>query len=289
MRASDAGYGRTRRCVASRHKSTTEYNCNTLKDVLDTVKINTALSTELATAPITRDADGKETSVETYISTIVLELLAQDDKASITNDAIFGTAQTACNAIAFTTPSNFDTFNVVVNGNVNLRSCAGTNCDIVDKAADGELLTVIGTDGDWYQVKRADGSTAFISASLTTRGPDHVVRTDNSYTDPRTGCYIAFNIKRGTTEVQLILAGKKQSDVLVDLYRPKEARPLRVEAQFDKTFIDTNEPYILQYYSYGVSWPKGMYQLEIKLGEATSTIAWELTDPGAYDVYVVCD
>jgi len=144
-------------------------------------------------------------------------------------------------------------------------------------------------DGDWYEIK-LDSGTAFILSSLTTRGPDDVIKVDEPYLDVPTGCYIVFDMKRGDMDVHFILSGKKQSDILVDIYRPKETRPLKVEAQLEKTFTDTNEPYIYQYYSYNVSWPsQGRYQLELTFNGKTRTLAWEFGTRGAYNIFVQCD
>ncbi|NLX02292.1 MAG: SH3 domain-containing protein [Syntrophomonadaceae bacterium] len=54
---------------------------------------------------------------------------------------------------------------VTANG-VNLRSGPGTTYNIVGSANNGDILTLLATRGDWYQVKTAGGSTAYINASF---------------------------------------------------------------------------------------------------------------------------
>jgi uncharacterized protein YgiM (DUF1202 family) len=206
---------------------------------------------------------------------------------------LFNAGTSACNQDAETTISDtttsVDKFPIVVNGDVNLRACAGTDCDILSIAEDGSLLTVIGIDGDWYQVELEDGTTAFIAASLTTRGPDAIISVDDYYTDPVTRCDVAFDMKRGDMNLNLILTGARQDEVVADLYRPNETRALRVEGQLDKTFIDTGDTYIHQYYNWNVSWPTGLYQLEIKLDDNVSKLAWELENTGDYNIFVICE
>jgi hypothetical protein len=264
-----------------------DYNCNTLNTILASLEAGKTPSDSL-TADFVRYDNGTVASLQTYLGAATLVLLAQDKNATITSDSLFASANSACNQDKTTSQQIGDSFNVVVNGDVNLRSCAGTNCDIVQKASNGSMLTVIGTEGDWYKVQ-LDDSTAYIASWLTTRGPDALISVDDTYTDEQTGCVIAFNVKRGDPEVTVLLSGDGRGNVTADLYRPNETRPLRVEGQLDKTFIDTGDAYIHQYYSWNVSWPKGMYQLELNYDDKTSKLAWEMDDRADYYIYVMCD
>lgn len=271
-----------------------EYNCTTLPIVLAKIKIGDMKSiASIGDMIIARTKDGTTMTLNTYVANKVMTLIARDAKASLTAADLFREASTSCDPKTDTTVSTtstpVDKFNVVVNGNVNVRSCAGKQCDIVQNVKDGSLFTVVAVDGDWYEIK-LDSGTGFVLSSLTMRGPDDVMTIDKTYHDVPTGCYITFDMKRGNMAVNFILSGKKRDDVLVDLYRPKEIRPLRVEAQLDKTFIDTDEPYIYQYYSYNVSWPlQGRYQLELTLNGKTRKLAWEFDTRGEYNIYVECD
>jgi Bacterial SH3 domain len=270
-----------------------EFNCNTLTDVIAAIpKGDNQSFADIGNMIIARSKDGEELSTSSYISMTVMSLLSNDDKASITVDDIFAEVTKICDedAVAVAnTATSVDEFNVIVNGNVNIRSCAGTQCEIVQVAESGSLLTVIAVDGDWYEV-RLDTGTAFIASSLTTRGPDEVISVDDTHFDAPTGCYIAFDQKRGDMAVNIIIYGKKRNDVLVDLYRPADTKPLRVDAQYDKTFTDTNDPYIDQYYAWSVSWPlQGRYQLEVVLDGTTRKFAWEFKEKGDYAIFVGCD
>jgi uncharacterized protein YgiM (DUF1202 family) len=271
-----------------------EYNCETLQGLLTALGENDAEAIgNLGDELLFRSEDGGEISVNTYVGSMVLQSFSEDSDAAVNADELFSAGSAACSEDTTTADTNtataVDPFPIVVNGDVNLRSCAGTTCDVLQVAANGSLLTVIGTDGDWYQVELEDGTTAFISSSLTTRGPDAIVSVDDFYTDPETGCDIAFDVKRGDMSITLILAGRRQGEIIADLYRPNEIRPLRVEGQLDKTFIDTGETYIHQYYSWNVSWPNGVYQLEFKLDDTVRKLAWELEDRGIYNVFVMCE
>ncbi|MBI5667303.1 MAG: SH3 domain-containing protein [Chloroflexi bacterium] len=265
-----------------------EYNCTSLSTVLSALA-DGDLPTEAFTVPFVRYKNGTEASLQTYLSAVTMLSFALDEEALVTMDTLFETAISACDASQKDqSTESSETFTVMVNGDVNLRSCAGTNCDIVETASNGSMLTVIDTEGDWYKVQLEDG-TAYIASWLTMRGPDDVINVDEAYFDPRTGCAIAFNVKRGDPDMNILLSGERRGDVVVDLYRPNETRPLRVEGQLDKTFIDTGDAYIHQYYSWNVGWPAGTYQLELKLDGKTSKLAWEMKERADYYIYVMCD
>ncbi len=55
---------------------------------------------------------------------------------------------------------------VVSQGSVNLRSCAGTDCAAVDRAANGDELIVIEDLGSWLHIQTLNGTDAYISAAL---------------------------------------------------------------------------------------------------------------------------
>ena len=54
----------------------------------------------------------------------------------------------------------------VISGTVYLRSGPGSNFDQVGSVSEGDVLTVTGQEGDWYKIKTADGSSAYIAGWL---------------------------------------------------------------------------------------------------------------------------
>ncbi|MDD4561996.1 MAG: N-acetylmuramoyl-L-alanine amidase [Syntrophomonadaceae bacterium] len=54
----------------------------------------------------------------------------------------------------------------VISGNVYLRSGPGPNFDNVGSVSGGDILSVLGQEGDWYKIKKADGSSAYIAGWL---------------------------------------------------------------------------------------------------------------------------
>lgn len=186
------------------------------------------------------------------------------------------------------TPSDEPLFNIIPNSTMNLRSCASTDCEKVGQAQGGELMPVYAVEGEWYQVQTDDG-LAWIAGWLTTRGPDALIKTEEIHRDENTGCAVVVDGKRGDRDFAIILAGAKNDDVNVDVFRPNESVPLRVQAQLDKTFIDTGDPYILQYYSWRIGWPNGLYRFEISLNDNTSMLAWQMEEGGDYNLHVYCE
>jgi hypothetical protein len=268
-----------------------EINCALLVQIDEAISSgNSADLISLANQPFFRLSDGSETTLSNYLGSLIIVTSAADlpiesDLQSLLRDS-YATCQQEDTPAGGASLSG-ETFTVVVDGNVNLRGCAGTDCDIVGQASDGELLTVIGQEGDWYEVETDDG-TAFIASFLTTRGPDAVIQTDEAYLDVATGCIIVFDIRRGDSDLRFIISGDGRNDVVVDIFRPNENNPLPVQGQLDKTFIDTGEPYIDQYYRFNTGWSLGVYQIELQYNGEISRVAWEMEDRGEYNIFVVC-
>jgi hypothetical protein len=266
-----------------------EYNCALLTELITAVddEDSDALS-DLQNDAFARNEDGDEISLATYTGSTTLALLGAG--VEVTSITLFASASSACGTSETSSSSTEDGegFNVVVNGNVNVRSCAGTDCEVVGQAADGSVLAVVAIEEDWYEVEFEDG-TAFIASWLVTRGPDLVIDVDERYENEAMGCLVVFDIQRGDTVVSIIMAGDRRNDIFVDLYRPNESDPLDVESTYDKTFIDTGDPYVQQYYHWGLYWPAGVYQLEVTIDDETVLLAWELEDQGEYTIFVVCD
>ncbi len=269
-----------------------EYNCGNISIVISAIgNGGQGLSGIDIGLIVARDASGHELTLQEFVGSEAISLFAHDSNALIALDSIFADPKSTCSEA--TQSSTNDTlpvdgqFTVVANGNANLRSCGNTDCGVVGATHQGDLLTVVGVNGDWYEVQYGNG-TAFIASWLTTRGPDAIVQTDQPYADPRTGCVVVFTMKRGDMDITVILSGTHRNSVLADLYRPSESRPLPVAGQLDKTFIDTGEPYLDQYYSWNIGWTEGTYQLELSANGQTSRLAWELENRGDYYIYIDC-
>lgn len=64
-----------------------------------------------------------------------------------------------------------ETYSVTVQDVVNLRECGSTSCSRVGQTRSGDILEVVGEDGDWLEVKH-ENTTAFIAGWLTARVVD---------------------------------------------------------------------------------------------------------------------
>ena len=93
-------------------------------------------------------------------------------------------------------------------------------------------------------------------------------------------CIMSTSSDRGRFDLQLIISGKKQENVFVDI--KYKSRTLPVEKRYRKSFSDTGDPYILQYYStydleagaYTISWKLGGHTNERRLSLAEAD--WRL-------------
>ncbi len=184
--------------------------------------------------------------------------------------------------------SKTELFRVVVKLDYPVRSCSSASCRIVGNVTKGEVLQVVSRDNRWYEVEWESGS-AFIVAAITTRLPDSLVDLYEGYADARTGCFLALRTRRGSSDLNVAISGERLDEVWVDIYHPGEHTPIRVSAQYDKTFIDTGEPYIHQSYYLTSWWPTGVYQIELTLAGKSSRIGFSIPESGDHTIFVMCD
>lgn len=67
-------------------------------------------------------------------------------------------------ATATNTPEACDVQTGIEGGTVNLRTCAGVSCAVLDIVTEGERLTIL-TAGAWMNVTTEDGVTGYINSN----------------------------------------------------------------------------------------------------------------------------
>lgn len=284
-------FAQTDPCVPDEEDSL-EYNCVSVNSLVEALDGDLDDMRTVASLQLIRSGTDVITVGE-FLSYAVQ--IAHQNSDEVKPDEFLATAIATCEGfelVAETEPSTSTSlFNIITPNSVNLRDCASTTCAVVRQSRAGELFAVeaveTASDGDWYQVRVDDGS-AFVAARVVSRGPDSVISTDEPYLDTRTGCAVVFDVRRGSADLQFILAGDSSRDVKVDITRPNETVPLRVQGQLDKTFIDTGEPYVQQYYGFSIGWPLGVYQIDIEYNGASSRLSWDMTERASYNIYVQC-
>jgi hypothetical protein len=214
---------------------------------------------------------------------ITFSALTEQDLMQMQPDTVI-----ASFALLNATASEDVLFNVVSAQAVNVRQCAGTDCALVGTTTAGQTLEVVGVEEKWYLVKWESG-TAYVASWLVARGPDVHVDLNEGYSDPNTGCQLKLRTNRGDADLSVAISGDRQGEAWVDVYRPNESAPVTVDAQYDKEFIDTEEPYIHQFYPWGTYWPTGTYQVSVTVGDASSMIAFDINESGEQLLYVNCD
>ena len=190
-------------------------------------------------------------------------------------------------------------FQVVPNSNLNLRACASTNCERVGQVQAGTELPVYAVDGDWYQVQVDDG-LAWIAGWLTTRAPtprptrtptpvpDRILEMEEIWYDSKTGCYITVAMESGDRSLVVLRSGEKRHEAQIDVFLPGERAALPVRGSFEDSYVDTGDPYILQYYSPNIRWHLGRYRIQLDLGDATSVFEWKMERTGKYIILIHC-
>lgn len=181
-------------------------------------------------------------------------------------------------------------FNVTVSSQVNLRDCGSTSCAKVGSVSAGEILEVLDEEDDWYKVRLPSGEIAYIAGWLTRRLPDHILETGEPYFFLDLSCLILPDSSRSSDmDISFVLSGEKLNDVVADLYLPNQSQALQVNQQYDKTFIDTGDHYILQTYRWNQWFPEGMYTIEVEVGEEAFAFAWDMSGRAEYLIRVNCD
>ncbi|MAU12201.1 MAG: hypothetical protein CL607_20435 [Anaerolineaceae bacterium] len=182
-----------------------------------------------------------------------------------------------------------DTFNIKTTGRVNIRSCSDASCDLVMTSSAGQVFAVVGEDGDWYEIEIGNGETAFIASWLTEPGPDELINIYEGYVDDAMTCGTQATVGRSTSSgIDIAIAGSGRNEVIVDIYRPNTNNPETVWRQYDKTFVDTGDPYIHQVYRSSY-WPLGTYQISLERGGIQRLLAFNLQETGETTIYVFCE
>ncbi len=216
------------------------------------------------------------------------EPLARRNGDSATLSEFFSSLVPSCESSSGAAPGD-TLFNVRTGSSVNLRDCANTTCSKVGVTADGDILDVVGEDGDWYEIKYGSG-TAFIAGWLTERLPDAVIETGEAHFISGTNCTVVPDASRASDmDINVIITGDRKGDVTVDITQPDHDNPMRVERQLDKTFIDTGDSYILQTYYWNTWWQTGLYKIDVEIDGQHYTLGWKVTSRDKINLYVQCE
>ncbi len=179
-------------------------------------------------------------------------------------------------------------FSVVSTGDLNIRSCGGTNCAVVRSSRGGEVYSVVAQDGEWYEIDLGGGQTGFIAAWLTTRVPDAVIEIFDGYADADLVCELSAEVTAGaSSRLEVAIIGDGRSVVTVDVLRPNTGTPEPVEGQAMRRHPETGTPYILQTYR-STSWSPGAYQVHVDRDGVKRVFGFDLNQAGATTITVAC-
>lgn len=93
------------------------------------------------------------------------------------------------------------------------------------------------------------------------------------------GCFIVTTQTRGTFDVIGILQGEQRANIFLDITHQSRKSPYKVQGQINKTFSDTGEPYIHQYY----------LPSDLKAGDYILTIGYNNQAKSSQEVTIVDD
>ena len=122
-----------------------------------------------------------------------------------------------------------------------------------------------------------------------------VIQTDRVNRIGDSGCSIEPESQRiGGEDTWFIIHGKRQDNVTVNLIRPNERDPLRVDAIMKRTFFNSGsnfrsgEPFIRTTYADYERFPTGLYTIQLKIGGNTYNGSWIVSRRDQYRIWVYC-
>ena len=107
-------------------------------------------------------------TVKDYHALMVPVCLAASEPASVIEASEVGEQS---NTTMVDAANSGTMFQITVDEVINLRACANTACDLLGRARSGDLLDVVGADGDWYEIAHESGRV-YIAAWLTRKVVD---------------------------------------------------------------------------------------------------------------------
>lgn len=275
-----------------------EYNCATLSTVLAEAESPSSALFDAVELPFMRLVGNRnaEISFEKWAA-LTIATLSMSPRTEVNFTRIIRSAASACSESAASGEENSQKlpFNVVTSSKTGMRSCARNDCEVIAQIEAGTSLTVIGIEGLWYQVDFS-GQSAFIPSMIAELSRDSVsshipvISLDEVFHDSVTDCMIVFDQTVGaTTELDLIIIGRYMNSVQAVLYLPSEDNPLEPVAQLQRELPDTGQPYIQHFYGSGFDWVLGRYSLELTLNDKRGRFEFDLQQPSAYKLIVLCD
>jgi N-acetylmuramoyl-L-alanine amidase len=97
----------------------------------------------------------------------------------------------------------------VISGTVYLRGGPGSDFEQIGSVSKGDILSVLGQEGDWYKIKRADGTSAYIAGWLVQSTNVAVPAMATPDSNPSAAPVLATPISNPAGVPQVILDGRQ--------------------------------------------------------------------------------
>ena len=178
-------------------------------------------------------------------------------------------------------------FNVVTNDALNLRACAGTDCERVGQVPGGTTLPVHAVEGDWYQAL-VNGELVWLAGWLTTRAPDMFLEDTSMILDERTGCTVLLGARQFFDVLHILVGGERHEDVRFEFYAPGESAPL---SHSERSVIELEESGTMIEHVYeDVLLSAGApYRLLVELEGRSNLVEWVPAQDGGTAIFIICN
>ena len=120
------------------------------------------------------------------------------------------------------------------------------------------------------------------------RGPV-MLELGESHHDPVTGCIVILFPESADEDLNLVIQGGRQEEVVARVFRPDAERPLAADGRLNRTYTESGRPYKLQFYDAEQGWPAGLYRLELELEGQVGEFTWHMEAPRDQSLLIYCD
>lgn len=146
-----------------------------------------------------------------------------------------------------------------------------------------------------WEMERLDKHVLLIDCDAPSAGESGsaqgpiMLELDETHYDLATGCIVILFPESSDDDLNLVIQGEHQEEVVARVFRPDAERPLTVDGRLSRTFSESGRPYMLQFYAAEQGWPAGLYRLELELEGQVGEFTWRMEAPRDQSLLIYCD
>ena len=171
-----------------------------------------------------------------------------------------------------------------------LYARADGDCEQVEQLNPGDILDAIAIDDDWLTIRRGARRLYRARGDVDKLSLEMRIKDTTPTFQVHAGCFIMPRLGPGREmSVEFIIAGKRQEQVMVDLWPPGVDSALPIASREAGRDPHTGSPVIVQRYDAQPHLLPGEYIIGLAADGHRYRIAWDVTRAGPYRVNVGCE